>query len=327
MKSSRTAILTAILTAIGADLAIAAAKFTAFSFTRSSSMLSEAIHSLVDAGNSSLLLLGLSRAQQPPDEHHPFGYGKEVYFWTLLVALFIFLVGGGVSVAEGVYRLLHPEPIDHILWNYATLVVAACFEGYSLHVGLREFKAAEGVRASPRTIHASKDPSTFTVIFEDSAALVGLSIALICTLLDQFLGWQMADGIASILIGAVLVVVAVLLMVETKALLVGEGANRHTLNEIRRLAEAQTGIVRVGYPLTMYFGPDQILLTMNVRFAPELTRDGIERAIDSIETAVRARFPKVQYIYLEAESLASASPKFDPAHLPALEGSKTAKPG
>lgn len=322
MKSSRTA----VLTAIAADVAIAVAKFTAFSFTQSSSMLSEAIHSMVDAGNSSLLLLGLHRARQPADEHHPFGYGKEVYFWTLLVALFIFIVGGGVSIAEGVTRLQHPEPIRHLLWNYATLAVAACFEGYSLYVGRREFHASEGVSASWKAIHASKDPSTFTVIFEDTAALCGLAIAFIGTLLDQFLGWVLADGIASILIGAVLVLVAVLLMIETKALLVGEGADRHTLNEIRRLAQNQPGIVQVGYPLTMYFGPDEILLTMNIRFAQELNRDGIERAIDDIETAVRERFPKIRYIYLEAESLRAGGPTFDPARLPVFERSSVEPP-
>ena len=213
----------AVITAIVADVAIAAAKFTAFFFTRSSAMLSEGIHSSVDAGNSSLLLLGLNRSRQPPDELHPFGYGKELYFWTLLVALFIFLVGGGVSVAEGIRRLLHPEPLTHLLWSYITLAVAACFEGYSLHVGMREFEEHEGTPATLRSIHASKNPSNFTVIIEDSVALFGLSTAFIATLLDQFLGWHLADGIASITIGASLMLVAVLLIVESKALLVGEG--------------------------------------------------------------------------------------------------------
>lgn len=305
----------AVLTAVLANLGIAVAKFTAFAFTRSSGMLSEAIHSCVDAGNSSLLLLGLKSAARPADEQHPFGYGKEVYFWTLLVALFIFLVGGGVSMVEGVRHLLHPEPIHHVIWNYATLLVAGCFEGYSLHVGLREFQESEGTPASWRSIHASKNPSVFTVILEDTAAIVGLAIALAGTLVSQRMGWELADGLASLLIGLMLVVVAVLLMLECKALLVGEGVDTQTLNEIRRVAAAQPGVERVGYPMTMFFGPEVILLTMNVRFASNLDRDGIERTVDTIEASIHNQFPKVQHIYLEAESL-RADRRFDPAILP-----------
>lgn len=315
MQSSQKAAVTAFLS----DVAIAAAKFTAFFFTRSSGMLSEAIHSCVDAGNSSLLVLGLARSQQPPDETHPFGYGKEVYFWTLLVALFIFLVGGGFSLVEGIRRILDPHLIDHVLWQYLTLAVAAVFEGYSLHVGLREFRKSEGVAASWRTIHASKDPSTFTVIFEDAAALIGLSTAFVGTLLDQIFHWPLADGISSLIIGSVLLIVAVLLIVESKALLIGEGVNVDQLRAIRELALLQEGVVRVGYPMTMYFGPRDVLLTMNVRFGEDLRRDGIEQAVDRIEVAIRGRYPYIRHIYLEAESLRSGV-AFDPNRLPVPEG-------
>src|ERR1700685_4251936 len=163
MKSSRKAVLTAIVS----DLAIATAKLTAWAFTHSSGMLSEAIHSLVDAGNGSLLVLGLHRSRKQADETHPFGYGKELYFWTLLVALFVFFAGGGASIAEGYLRVRNPRPLDHYLWNYVTLGVAGLFEGYSLYVGLEEFRAGEGVPASWQAIRASKNPSTFTVIVED----------------------------------------------------------------------------------------------------------------------------------------------------------------
>lgn len=315
----------AALTAVGADLAIAVAKFTAFLFTHSSGMLSEAIHSVVDAGNSGLLVLGLKRAEVPADETHPFGYGKEVYFWTLLVALFIFLVGGGFSIMEGVQRLKHPEPLSHSVWNYITLCLAAVFESYSLRVGLQEFREHEGVAASPRTIHASKDPSTFTVIFEDCAALAGLAIALIGNILNQWLNWPQADSIASICIGVLLVVVAVLLIAESKALLIGEGVNVAQLRDIRAIALAQSGVDDVGYPMTMYFGPSQILLTMNVRFAIDLRRDGIEAAVDRIERAVRERFPHIRHIYLEAESFQNRI-RFDPAQLPSPEGGSTLAP-
>ena len=318
MSSSRNA----VITAIAADVAIAIGKFTAFLFTRSAAMLSESVHSLVDASNSSLLLVGLHRSHKPADETHPFGYGKELYFWTLLVAIFIFLVGGGASVAEGTLHLLHPEPIAHPLWNYITLLLAACFEGYSLHVGLREFKAVEGVPASLKAIHASKDPSTFTVIIEDSAAILGLSIALLGTLASQFFRFDRADGIASILIGLILMSVSVLLIVESKALLIGEGADRQTLREIRRLAQAIPGVDRAGYPLTMVFGPGNILLTMNIRFADHLsqqgqastTRDSIEHTVDQIEAAIRQRFPTIRHIYLEAESLKASDRLSDSAY-------------
>lgn len=268
----------------------------------------------MDAGNGSLLVLGLHLSRKPADETHPFGYGKELYFWALLVALFIFLIGGGVSIADGISRLRHPEPIEHVLWNYVTLAISACFEGYSLHVGLREFRASEGVSASWRTIHASKNPSTFTVIFEDSAALLGLSVAFLGTVLDQTLHWHKADGIASIVIGVTLTVVAVLLIVESKALLVGEGADLPTLRAIRELAQKQKGVAVAGCPLTMYFGPSSILLTMNSEFEASLPSIAVQECIDCIEASVRQRFPRIKHIYLEAESLGASVRLQDPEY-------------
>lgn len=309
--SSRKAVVIAVL----ADLAIASAKLTAFFFSGSSAMLSESIHSLVDAGNGSLLVLGLRLSRKPADEMHPFGYGKELYFWALLVALFIFLAGGVLSIVEGIHRLHNPQPVAHLFWNYLTLLMAAAFESYSLRVGLNEFREAEGVNVSLHAIRASKDPSTFTVIVEDIAALLGLFTALVATLLDQLLHWSSADGIASIVIGVILMAVALLLIIESKALLVGEGANLTVLRQIRRLTQAQDGVDLAGYPMTMYFGPENVLLTMNVRFRQSLSRDQIEQTIDAIEAAVRRQFPFIQRIYLEAEAIRSyprdaASPDF-----------------
>jgi cation diffusion facilitator family transporter len=310
MMSSRKAVLTAIVS----DLAIAIAKLTAWAFTHSSGMLSEAIHSLVDAGNGSLLVLGLHRSRKPANETHPFGYGKELYFWTLLVALFVFFVGGGASIAEGYLRVRHPQPLDHYLWNYVTLGVAALFEAYSLYVGLEEFRVGEGVPASWQAIRASKNPITFTVIVEDFAALAGLFIAFLGTILDQTLGWHRADGISSVAIGAILMAVALFLMVESKALLVGEGANFSTLREIRRLTQAEPGVELAGYPMTMYFGPGSVLLTMNIRFSESLARNGIEEVVDRIEAVVRGRYPNIRQIYLEAESLRSSARLADAAY-------------
>jgi cation diffusion facilitator family transporter len=305
--SSRKAVVTAVLS----DLAIGAAKFTAFFFSGSSAMLSEGIHSLVDAGNGSLLVLGLRLSKKPADEMHPFGYGKELYFWALLVALFIFLAGGVLSIVEGIHRLHDPQPVEHLAWNYVTLLVAAAFESYSLLVGLKEFKENEGVHASFGAIRASKDPSTFTVIVEDVAALLGLFTALAATLFEQFLHWNSADGVASIVIGLILTAVALLLIIETKALLVGEGANLTVLRQIRRLTQAQDGVELAGYPMTMYFGPENVLLTMNIRFRQSLSRDQIEQTIDAIEAAVRRQFPFIRRIYLEADAIRS-NPR-DPA--------------
>jgi cation diffusion facilitator family transporter len=310
MKSSRKAVLTAIVS----DLAIATAKLTAWAFTHSSGMLSEAIHSLVDAGNGSLLVLGLNRSRKPADETHPFGYGKELYFWTLLVALFVFFVGGGASIAEGYLRVRNPQPLDHYAWNYLTLGVAGLFEAYSLYVGLEEFRAGEGVPASWQAIRASKNPSTFTVIVEDVAALAGLFIAFLGAILEQTLGWHRADGISALAIGAILMAVALFLMVESKELLVGEGADFHTLREIRRITQAEPGVELAGYPMTMYFGSSSILLTMNIRFANSLSRNGIEEAVDRIEAAVRGRYPNIRHIYLEAESLRPSPRLADPAY-------------
>ena len=310
MPARRSAVATAIL----ADLGIAACKLTAFLFTGSSAMLSETVHSLVDAGNGSLLVLGVHLGRRPADASHPFGYGKELYFWTLLVALFIFLAGGGVSLAEGISHIRHPHTITHVFWSYATLALSACFESYSLAIGIREFREAEGVLPSWRAIHRSKDPTTFTVIFEDSAALLGLLAAFLGTLFDQLFHWPLADGIASVVIGAILMTVSVLLIVESKALLVGEGADPKMLNAIHTLTQQQPGVRRAGYPMTMYFGPRDVLLTMNVRLDASLNRDSIEQTIDGIEAAVRSRFPEIRHIYLEAESIGASSRLSDPAY-------------
>jgi cation diffusion facilitator family transporter len=209
----------AIYAAIGANLAIAATKFTAAAFTGSSAMISEGIHSLVDTGNGGLLLLGIERSQQPADATHPFGYGKELYFWTLIVAIMIFAVGGGISAYEGLLHILNPRPIENPLWNYVVLGLAIVFEGLSFFVAFRAFQAAKGEEAFWRAIHTSKDPTTFTVLFEDAAALLGLIVALAGIYLAHEFDNPYFDGGASIVIGTILAAVAVLLAYETKGLL------------------------------------------------------------------------------------------------------------
>jgi cation diffusion facilitator family transporter len=292
-----------IYVAILANLGIAAAKVVGFFFTRSSAMLSEAIHSLVDCGNGGLLLLGKRLSSRPADETHPFGHGKELYFWTLIVALLIFVLGGGVSIAEGISHIRHAVATDDASWAYAILGVSILFEGYSFIVCIRELKAVSGKQPIFHTIRHSKDPSIFTVLFEDTAALLGLVIALVGIFLSQHFGWHKADGIASIVIGILLISVAVLLIMKCKTLLIGEAADPITLRAIRSIAQADPDVEQAGYPFTMFFGPHAILLTMNLQFRRALVGPEIETAIDRIESAIRADYPDIRNIYLEVDSI------------------------
>ncbi|HVI79412.1 MAG TPA: cation diffusion facilitator family transporter, partial [Candidatus Acidoferrum sp.] len=240
-SSSKKVIYAAIL----ANVAIAVAKLTAAYFTESSAMLSEGIHSLVDTGNGGLLLLGLRLSNQPADESHPFGYGKELYFWTLVVALLVFAVGGGASVWEGIIHVQHAQQtVVDPRWSYRILAFSFLFEGYALWVSIHEFRKYQGALSLWAAIHASKDPTTFTVIFEDSAALVGLVFAFLGIFFGRFLEIPQLDGVASILIGLLLMAVAILLAKESKALLVGEGADRQVLRSIRELAQQDPGVER-----------------------------------------------------------------------------------
>lgn len=267
-------------------------------------MLSEAIHSLVDTGNGGLLLLGLRLSRKPADESHPFGYGKELYFWSLVVSLLVFAVGGGASLFEGVNHLRHPEPMEDATWSYCILGFSFLFESYALVVSVREFRAQQADKQSMwAAIRASKDPSTFTVIFEDTAALIGLVLAFAGIFLGRLLGVPHLDGVASVLIGVLLMAVATLLARESRALLVGEGADQKTLASIRDLAQSDPGVERAGRPLTMYFGPHNVLLTMNLQFRQDLSSREIEQTIDRVEAAVRERHPVVREIYLEADSV------------------------
>jgi cation diffusion facilitator family transporter len=306
MSSSRKS----IYAAIAANIAIAIAKMVGFAFTGSAAMLSEAIHSAVDCGNGALLLVGLKQSAKPADETHPFGYGKELYFWSLIVAVLVFVLGGGVSLWEGFEHARHPAPSTSPGWNYAILGFAFLFEGYALIVSVREFKQSHQGTGLIAAIHASKDPSTFTVIFEDAAATLGLVAAFIGVWLSNSFGWHRADGIASMVIGALLVTVAILLILECKALIVGEGADRATLRDIRAIARADADVLDVGLPLTMYFGPHNALLTMNVQFRDGLEGRAMYTAVCRIETIIQQRYPDIRQIYLEAGSMRTSSERF-----------------
>ena len=296
-----------IYAAIAANFLIAAAKFVVAWITGSSAILAEGIHSVVDCGDGLLLLIGLRKSTKPPDRTHPFGHGKELYFWTLIVAMVIFGVGGGMSVYEGILSLKNPHDVADPKWNYLVLGFAAVFEGASFVIAMRNFLAQKKAPSVWEEVRKSKDPSTFAVLLEDGAALIGLAIAFLGLFLGGLLSNPYLDGAASILIGILLAAVAVVLAGESKGLLIGESADAERVEEIQKLAESDPGVERVERPMTMYFGPHTVLLNMNIQFARDLSADEIARTVDRIEQAIRQRFPEIRYIFLEAESIRSGA--------------------
>ena len=295
MASSKTA----LYTALAANLGIAATKFIASGITGSSAMLSEGIHSLVDTLNELLLLLGLSRSQRPPDAKRPFGYGREQYFWSYVVALLIFAVGGGVSFYEGVTHIQHPEPIKDPLWNYIVLGIAFVLDGYSLITAWRAFDAQRGKQSFWAAIKDSKDSATFTVLFEDASDVLGLIIAFLGVFLGHQLNNPYFDGIASILIGLLLVSVAVVLARESKSLLMGEGVDADTARQLVALTEADPAVLKSIQIATIYLGPEEITLVQGVAFQADLTTDTINKAIVRIHESVYQAFPSVKHAYIQ----------------------------
>jgi cation diffusion facilitator family transporter len=297
----------AIYGAILANVAIAVCKFIAAFFTGSSAMFSEGIHSLVDTGNGFLLLVGIRRSKKPADDIHPFGYGKEVFFWSFVVALLIFAVGGGFSIREGIKHLQHPQPLTNFGWNYLVLTLAMFFEGAALRVALREFNTTRGSRPFFRALKDSKDSATLAVVIEDSAALIGLVIALLSVFLGQITGWVYFDGLGSVLIGILLVTVASFFAIECKGLLIGEGLLPENVDKITSILEEEERVLSFRRPLSLYFGPNQVLVNLDVNFEDDLTPDGIEETIDSLEVKIKAVLPVVNRIYIEAEALRRTS--------------------
>jgi cation diffusion facilitator family transporter len=293
-----------IFTAIAGNLSIAAIKFVAAAFTSSSAMLSEGVHSLVDTGDGLLLLLGERRSRRPPDATHPFGHGKELYFWTLIVAILIFTGGGGLSIYEGMHHLIHPRSLVHLSWNYVVIGLSMILEGWSWHTAYREVQKAAAGQGILKTIHDSKDPTTFTVLLEDTAALVGLLLALIGVFLSHQLGKPYFDAVASILIGVCLAAVAAVLAYESRGLLVGESADARMVKRIRSIAQADPAVEKVQRPMSMYFGPHEVLLALRVQFDTHLSSQDVVNAIERLERTIQRQYPDVKRIYIETASLA-----------------------
>ena len=293
--------------ALAANFAIAASKFIAAFFSGSSAMLAEGIHSTVDTGNEFLLLLGLRESRRPADEMHPFGYGKELYFWSLIVAIALFGLGGGMSIYEGITHLQQPSDTTDPFWNYVVLGVAFVAEATSWTIALREFKAKGKGQSFWKAFRTSKDPSVFTILGEDSAALLGLVVAFLGVFLSYRLNNPYFDGAASIGIGLILAAVALLLAYETKGLLVGESTDPDIVRHIHDLARTDPAVDAVRTPLTMHLGPEQVLLNMDIQFRPELSAHDVENAIDRLEKTIRAAHPQIKRIYIEAEALSARS--------------------
>jgi cation diffusion facilitator family transporter len=297
-----------IIAALIGNALISITKFVAASITGSSAMMSEGIHSLVDTGNQVLLLYGMKRAAKPPDADFPFGYGKEIYFWSFIVAILIFALGGGISIYEGIQHIKHPEPISNPLVNYIVLGLALVFEGAAWYFAFREFSRVKGRWGYFEAIQRAKDPSIFVVLFEDSAAMLGLIVAFVGVWLSQSTGILIFDGIASVVIGFILVGTAIWLAYETKGLLIGESANRSVIRGIRSALETKSNIQHINEILTMHMGPDFILANISVDFADAISAQQVEADIAAIDSNIKQAFPQIKRVFIEAEKRGNKFP-------------------
>ena len=291
-----------IFAALIGNAAIAVTKFVASAITGSSAMFSEGIHSVVDTGNQVLLLFGLRQAKKPADKRYPFGHGKEVYFWSFVVAILIFAVGSGLSIVKGIEHVKHPIEITSPFINYLVLGTAIVIEGVVFYVALKEFNKSKGQQGYLEAIRRGKDPGMFVVLLEDLAALLGLMVAVVGIAASQLTGNYIFDGIASIGIGIILAFIAALLAFETKGLLIGESANQAVVDGIGKVVNKYRGVERVNEVLTMHMGPDYILVNLSVEFNDEIRTEKMEDEISKIDKEIKHKFKNVKRIFIEAES-------------------------
>lgn len=296
--SAHTTSTRTLIIALAANLGIAASKFVAAAITGSSAMLTEGVHSVVDSVNQLLLMWGRRQAKRPPDKLHPFGYGRELYFWSFVVAVLVFSLGAGVSVYEGIVHIAHPEPPVSPFIAYAVLVVAFLLEGWSTVEAFRDFKKAKGDLSWLQAIRRSKDPPAFIVLLENGAAMAGIIAAAIGLALSQLTHDPLYDGGASVVIGVILGFTAALLAHESKGLLIGEAADPVLVEHLRQLASDQAGVVGVGYVLTVHSSPDQITVMMNVDFRDDMPAGEVERIVRQVEEEARERWPAVRRLFV-----------------------------
>lgn len=310
-----------VFAALAANVLIAVCKFVAAAFTGSSAMLSEGVHSLVDSINELLLLYGMRRAKLPPDRDHPFGYGRELYFWSFMVALLVLALGAGVSLYEGVVHVRHPEPIADPTVNYIVLGVSFLFEGSSWLVALKNFRKTKGALTYFQAFRQSKDPTTFTVLFEDSAALLGLIIAFLGVFCSQYFNEPRFDGAASIGIAVLLAAASTLLARETKDLLIGEAAHPRLVAAVEQLARAAPGVRAVNGMTTVQLGPNQVLVALSAEFEDNLTTPQIEEAVRGIESGCALAKLPVVAIFIKPQT-----PEVWAERLRRIDGKEPLKP-
>ncbi len=291
-----------IIAAFIGNFLIAITKFIASALTGSSAMLSEAIHSVVDTGNQVLLLFGLRQAKRPADEQFPFGHGKEIYFWSFVVAILIFSVGAGISIYEGIHHLIHPKEIMNPYINYIVLGLSMVFESGSCYVAMKEFSRAKGDLGYFEAVHQGKDPAMFVVLFEDIAAMLGLIVAFLGILLGHLTGILYFDGGASVVIGLTLGCTAVWLAVETKSLLIGESAGKKVVKGIRDIAGSFDDIENVNEVLTMHMGPEFVLVNISIDFKDSTSTGEVEKTISKMDSEIKKAFPLVKRVFAEAEA-------------------------
>ncbi|MDZ7714885.1 MAG: cation diffusion facilitator family transporter [Balneolaceae bacterium] len=290
-----------ILAALIGNGLISITKFFASFITGSSAMLSEGIHSLVDTGNQILLLFGLKQAKKPADKYHPYGHGKEVYFWSFVVAIMIFGVGAGISIYEGIHSVMDPHVIKSPMTNYIVLGLAMIFEAFAWYFAWKEFSKIKGKRGYFEAVKKEKDPTTFVVLFEDSAAMLGLVVAFVGIWIAQVTGNPIFDGVASIIIGIILAVTAGWLAYETKGLLIGESAEHEIVDDIKILSSSVQSIVKVNETLTMHMGPNFILVNISVDFKDSMGATQIESDISALTKKIKEKYPRVKKVFVEAE--------------------------
>jgi cation diffusion facilitator family transporter len=296
--SSRRVIYAAIL----GDFLIGATKLTAAAWTGSSSLLSEGVHSIVDTGNGFLLLYGLHRSAVRPDREHPLGYGREIYFWSFVVAVLLFAFGAGVSLYQGIIHVFDPDPVQHVTASYLVLATSALFDGTTWWLALRNFRGERHYSELPGAIRDSKDPPSFMVLFEDSAALAGILVAFASIYLSDRLNLPVLDGVGSILIGVILAVTAWLLAKETKSLLIGEPADQGIVDSIMRVAGQIDGVTHANGVLTVHLAPQQIMVALSLEFADELRTPEIEARVIELERRVRLSHPQVVAVFVKPQS-------------------------
>ena len=297
-----------IFAALIGNTLVAITKLAASSMTGSSAMFSEGIHSVVDTGNQGLLLLGLRRAKRPADEQHPFGYGKEIYFWSFVVAMLIFGLGAGISIYEGIHHLIHPQEMKNVVINYVVLGLAMLFEAGALTVAVREFQKEKGSLGYVQAIKRGKDPTLFVVLFEDSAAMLGLVVAFLGIGLGQLTGIHEFDGIASIVIGLILAGTALWLAYETMSLLIGEGADPAVVRAIRKLTDSYPEVTHINEVATLHMGPSYIVVNISVDFVDGIQSEQLEAAVSRLDRDIKNIDPAIQRVFVEAEAQGRASP-------------------